>query len=168
MRDYNVHVCYLKPFILDLQWLYFGNVCSVSRDSTERHVTLVTSERDSVPSKPTPQLPLLPLPTPELMSIGGLWSSASVCGTYVTSCGLWSSASAVGTDKTISTVVRRPRSRLIYDNLRPREGWRLKRKFNVLNLSSSWSGRSFSYGGNVTILCVRSTFLLVSYIIDLV
>ena len=98
----------------------------------------------------------------------GLWSSASVCWTYVTRCGLWSSASAVGTDKTISTVVRRPRSRLIYDNLRPREGWRLKRKFNVLNLSSSWSGRSFSYGGNVTILCVRSTFLLVSYIIDLV
>jgi len=69
MRDYNVHVCYLKPFILDLQWLYFGNVCSVSRDSTERHVTLVTSERDSVPSKPIPQFPLIPVPTPEFMSV---------------------------------------------------------------------------------------------------
>ena len=149
MRDYNVHVCYLKPFILDLQWLYFGNVCSVSRDSTERHVTLVTSERDSVPSKPTPQLPLLPLPTPELMS-------KLVASGVPREC-------VVSTDKTIPTVVRRPHSRLIYDNLRPREGWRLKRKFNVLNLSSSWSGRSFSYGGNVTICVFAQRFCLSPY-----
>ena len=71
-----------------------------------------------------------------------LWSSASVC---------------CGHRRTFL-----PRSRLPLI-LRPREGWRLKRKFNVLNLSSSWSGRSFSYGGNVTICVFAQRFCLSPY-----
>jgi hypothetical protein len=104
----TVHVCNLKPFhprfsmpTPDIS-LFPRPLASVSRDSTEDMSPLVTSEHDSVPSKPTSQLPLLPLPTPELVAV------PRVC--------------AVGTDKPISTLVRRPRSRLIYDNLRPRKG----------------------------------------------
>jgi hypothetical protein len=104
----TVHVCNLKPIhprpsipTPDIS-LFPGPLASVSRDSTEDMSPLGTSEHDSVPSKPTSQLPLLSLPTPELVAV------QRVCD--------------VGTDKPISTLVRRPRSRLIYDNLRPRKG----------------------------------------------
>lgn len=103
----TVHVCNLKPFhprpsipTPDIS-SFRRPLASVSRDSTEDMSPLVTSEHDSVPSKPTYQLPLLPLPTTEPVAV------PRVC--------------AVGTDKPLSTLVRRPRSRLIYDNLRPRK-----------------------------------------------
>jgi hypothetical protein len=128
-RD-TVHVCNLKPFHPRLPMrkpdvtLFPRPLASVSRDSTERHVTLVTSERDSVPSKPTPQLPLLPLPTPELMS-------KLVASGVPREC-------VVSTDKTIPTVVRRSRSRLIYDNLRPRKGLAITDRLGIRNKNKKY------------------------------
>ncbi len=125
----TVHVCNLKPFHPRLPMsktdvtLFRRPLASVSRDSTERHVTLVTSEHDSVPSKPTPQLPFIPLPTPELMSV--------VTSEVPRVC-------AVGTDKTIPTVVRRPHSRLIYDNLRPRKGLAITDRLGIRNKNKKY------------------------------
>ena len=123
-KSYNVGdlVLVYRPLLTDVT-LFRRPLASVSRDSTERHVTLVTSEHDSVSSKPTPQLPFIPLPTPELMSV--------VTSEVPRVC-------AVGTDKTIPTVVRRSRSRLIYDNLRPRKGLAITDRLGIRNKNKKY------------------------------